>query len=86
MVDKGDYFLGPTAQDIQKLMDKISEEQKPRKTPRVKMKKIPSVIKSPYWRIGDSHVTEVTRSAVLFETTSVYMLYFERLDRKPLSK
>ncbi|KAM9921930.1 hypothetical protein OXX59_006183 [Metschnikowia pulcherrima] len=86
MVDKGDYFSGPTAQDIQKSMDKISEEQKPRKTPRVKMKKIPSVIKSPYWRIGDSHVTEVTRSAVLFETTSVYMLYFERLDRKPLSK
>ncbi|GEQ67933.1 hypothetical protein JCM33374_g1599 [Metschnikowia sp. JCM 33374] len=85
-VDDGDYFSAPSAQAIQKSMDKISDGQKPRKTPRVRMKKIPSVIKSPFWRIGDSHVTEVTRSAVLFETSSVYMLYFERLDRGQVTK
>lgn len=86
MVDEGDYFLAPSALDIQKLMDKISNGEKPKKVPRVKMKKIPSLIKSPYWRVGDSHVTEVTKSAVLFESSSAYMLYFERVDRKQVRK
>ncbi|OBA19569.1 cysteine proteinase [Metschnikowia bicuspidata var. bicuspidata NRRL YB-4993] len=84
MVDGGNYFLAPSALDIQKLMDKIARDQKPSRVSRVKMKKIPSLIKSPFWRVGDSHVTEATKSAVLFETTSVYMLYFERVDRKQL--
>lgn len=51
---------------------------------RVKMTKIPSLIKNPYWRISDSQITEVSRSAVLCETTSVYMLYYERVDRKQI--
>lgn len=49
---------------------------------KVKMKKIPTLIKHPYWRISDAQVTEVSRASVLCETESVYMLYYERVDRK----
>ncbi|KAK6197469.1 uncharacterized protein RJT21DRAFT_123288 [Scheffersomyces amazonensis] len=49
---------------------------------KVKMKKIPSVIKSPYWRISDATVVEVSKSQVLVETSSVYMIYYERVERK----
>lgn len=51
---------------------------------RVKMTKIPSLIKNPYWRISDSQITEVSKAAVLYETASVYMLYYERVDRKQI--
>lgn len=47
-----------------------------------KFKKISSVLKHPYWRISDSMITEVTKAAVLVETTSVYMLYYEREESK----
>jgi ubiquitin carboxyl-terminal hydrolase 16 len=47
----------------------------------VKMKKIPSIIKHPFWRISDSQVTEVSRNSVLWETSTVYMLYYERIDK-----
>lgn len=53
---------------------------------RVKMKKIPSLIKHPFWRISDSQVTEVSRASVLCETSSVYMLYYERVDRKHIKQ
>lgn len=71
-----EYFQLPTAEEILNQLKKVDEPSK------VKLKKIPSVIKHPYWRIGDSQIAEVSRSAVLFETTSVYMLYYERIDRK----
>lgn len=53
---------------------------------KVKMKKIPSLIKYPYWRISDSTISEVSGSAVLSETSSVYMLYYERVDRKQVRR
>lgn len=83
-----DYFNNPV--DPQALMTTLEEQkqqdeaQKQRNN--VKMKKIPTLIKSPYWRISDSVVTEVSRSAVLLETTTVYMLYYERVDRKQIKQ
>lgn len=44
----------------------------------VKMKKIPSLIKYPFWRISDAQVSEVSKENVLCETSTVYMLYYER--------
>lgn len=89
LIDDGDYFLGPTAEEIQNLLESIGQNQKNgshRRHSKVKMKKIPSLIKHPYWRVGDSQVMEVTKSAVLFETASVYMLYYERIDRKQIER
>ncbi|CUM56413.1 uncharacterized protein AC631_04442 [Debaryomyces fabryi] len=69
-----DYFSsfggGP-----QKTIPEVKEQKK------VKMRKIPSLIKHPFWRISDSQITEVSRSTVLWENASVYMLYYERVDR-----
>lgn len=65
--------------------EKLSSALKPESKP-VKMKKIPSVIKSPFWRISDSSVTEVGKENVLIEKTSVYMLYYERIDRKQIKR
>lgn len=48
----------------------------------IRMRKLPSVIKHPFWKVSDSQVTEVSTSAVLQETSTVYMLYYERIDRK----
>lgn len=48
---------------------------------KIKLKKIPSLLKNPYWRISDSVITEVTKASVLCETTSVYMLYYERVEK-----
>ncbi|RCK55749.1 Ubiquitin carboxyl-terminal hydrolase 16 [Candida viswanathii] len=59
-------------------------DKKPEK--KVKMKKIPTTISKPYWRISDANVTEVTRGAVLTEETTVYMLYYERVDRKQIKR
>lgn len=75
-----DYFQTPTADQIQTKLNNIKEESS--QGAKVKLRKIPSMMKHPYWRVGDSQVTEVSRSAVMFETTSVYMLYYERIDRK----
>lgn len=70
-----DYFSsfggGP-----QKTIPEDKEQSK-----KVKMRKIPSLIKHPFWRISDSEITEVSRSTVLWENSSVYMLYYERVDR-----
>lgn len=75
-----EYFQLPTAEEISSQLKRVDE--RPQTSSRVKLKKIPSIIKHPYWRVGDSQVLEVSKSAVLFETTSVYMLYYERIDRK----
>lgn len=70
-----DYFSsfggGP-----QKMIPEDNEQSK-----KVKMRKIPSLIKHPFWRISDSEISEVSRSTVLWENSSVYMLYYERVDR-----
>lgn len=87
LVDEGDYFLGPTPHDIQNLLNHLNLNKGTHKlalSATVKMKKIPSLMKNPYWRIGDSQVTEESRSAILFETASVYMLYYERIDRNQI--
>lgn len=80
---KNDYF---SSVDLEKSMsEKFSQktaEQEQASKEKVKMKKIPSLIKHPYWRISDAQVTEVSRASVLCETESVYMLYYERVDRK----
>lgn len=74
-----DYFNIPTAEDVNnQLNKKIAASDGSSK---VKLKKIPSMLKHPYWRVGDSQITEVSRSAVMLETSSVYMLYYERSDR-----
>ncbi|KGR04206.1 ubiquitin carboxyl-terminal hydrolase 16 [Candida albicans GC75] len=61
--------------------NKKQEEEK-----KVKMKKIPSIISKPYWRISDATVTEVSKASVLAEETTVYMLYYERVDRKQIKR
>lgn len=96
LLDKKDYFQPPTAHDIEKLFDKFTKlgfgasapAEEPAMGPasKVKMKKIPSLIRYPYWRIGDTHVQEVSKSAVLYETASAYMLYYERVDRKQIKR
>lgn len=75
-----DYFQIPSADEILSQLKKINEGDF--LSAKVKLKKIPSIIKHPYWRVGDAQISEVSRSAVMFETTSVYMLYYERIDRK----
>lgn len=85
-VEGGDYFQAPSAQDFQKLFHKFAQNNAHSTSSKIKMKKIPSVIKFPYWRIGDAQVSEVSKSAVMFETSSAYMLYFERLDRKQIKR
>lgn len=84
MVNEANYFHPPSAREIQQLFDKFSVKNDQHQSTQVKMKKIPSIIKFPYWRVGDAQVAEVSKSAVLFETASVYMLYFERVDRKQI--
>ncbi|EEQ39130.1 hypothetical protein CLUG_03258 [Clavispora lusitaniae ATCC 42720] len=83
LVDGGDYFH-LNARDVKEQLNNMSASE--HQTSRVKMKKIPSIIKFPFWRIGDAQVSEVSRSAVLFETSSVYMLYYERIDRKQIKR
>ncbi|ODQ83152.1 hypothetical protein BABINDRAFT_159600 [Babjeviella inositovora NRRL Y-12698] len=48
--------------------------------PKAKFKKLATYVKYPYWRISDSHVTEVSKSDVLSETNSVYMLFYQKSD------
>lgn len=93
LLDQKAYFQPPTAEDIAKLFDKFSKlgfaaaaPEPSVSTDKVKMKKIPSLIRYPYWRIGDSRVQEVSKAAVLFENTSAYMLYYERVDRKQVRR
>lgn len=81
-----DYFNAPV--NSQALFRSLEEQKEldatKEKSSKVKMKKIPTLIKSPYWRISDATITEVSRSAVLLETSTVYMLYYERVDRKQI--
>lgn len=95
LLDEKDYFQPPTAHDIEKSFDKFSKSgfgeapAPPAPTSsdkKVKMKKIPSTIRYPYWRIGDTHVQEVSKAAVMFENASAYMLYYERVDRKQVKR
>lgn len=95
LLDEKDYFQPPTAHDIEKSFDKFSKSgfgeapapPEPTSTNnKVKMKKIPSTIRYPYWRIGDTHVQEVSKAAVMFENVSAYMLYYERVDRKQVKR
>lgn len=72
-----DYFSSLGSQ-------KITTETSNEKPKKVKMRKIPSLIKHPFWRISDSEITEVSSSTVLWENSSVYMLYYERVDRKQI--
>lgn len=81
LVDDTDYFRPIDHQDIQKHLERSNAAPKHDKS-RVRLKKLASLIKLPFWRVGDASVSEVSKSAVLFETTSVYMLYFERIDRR----
>lgn len=86
MVNHGDYFLGPSISELNELLKgveiaKASAKVKSNLESKVKMKKIPSLIKTPFWKVGDSQVMEVSKSSVLLETASVYMLYYERVNR-----
>lgn len=83
LVDSGDYFQMPGL-ELQERLDNVKNEEVKSSQTKVKMKKLSSVIKHPYWRVGDAQVSEVSSSAVMFETASVYMLYYERLDQKQL--
>ncbi|KAK6465489.1 hypothetical protein DFJ63DRAFT_316702 [Scheffersomyces coipomensis] len=64
--------------------DAFNKKQSDQASSKVKMKKIPSIIKNPYWRISDSNVIEVSKRQVLVETSSVYMIYYERVERKQI--
>lgn len=78
-VDKDQGYFGSTSELTEHLNTKLKEE--PQEAKNVKLKKIPSMLKNPYWRISDSIITEVSKAAVLVETTSVYMLYYERIEK-----
>lgn len=73
-----DYFSKFSASSQETAQPNKEEPKK------VKMRKIPTLIKNPFWRISDSQITEVSRASVLCETSSVYMLYYERVDRKQI--
>lgn len=78
-VDKDDYFSSITPSESQQSQKNSVQKAEDL---RMKLQKIPSLIKHPFWRVGDAKVSEVTKSAVLLETGSVYMLYYERVLRK----
>lgn len=86
LVDGLDTNYFSSALAIAALEKSEAERRKNEPKNKVKMKKIPSLIKYPYWRISDSTTSEVTSSAVLSETSSVYMLYYERVDRKQVRR
>ena len=77
-----EYFSAELA--LAAISKSVHDSQNSQHSDKVKMKKIPSAIKQPYWRISDSKVTEVSRSTMMLEMTSVYMLYYERVDRKQI--
>ncbi|CUM66335.1 uncharacterized protein PRCAT00003997001 [Priceomyces carsonii] len=72
---ESDYFSKPMESD---------KAQSQNDDHTVRMKKIPSLIKHPFWKISDANVMEVSKASVLCETSSVYMLYYERVDRKQI--
>lgn len=80
VVDDG-YFSNPGLNTLNEQQSSQPQKDTGNNT-QIKMKKIPSLIKHPYWRISDAQVSEVSRASVLCETESVYMLYYERVDRK----
>lgn len=84
LVDQGDYFLGASAAELDEQLSKVKLSNDSMNNSKMKMKKIPSLIKHPFWKVGDSQVAEVSKSSVLLETASVYMLYYERADRKQI--
>lgn len=84
LVDQGDYFLGASVAELDEQLSKVKLSNDSMNNSRMKMKKIPSLIKHPFWKVGDSQVAEVSKSSVLLETASVYMLYYERADRKQI--
>lgn len=47
-------------------------------TNEIKMRKISSLIKNPFWRINDNNTSETSLQTVLNENSSVYMLFYER--------
>lgn len=83
-MDQGDYFLGASAAELDEQLSKVKLSNDSMNNSKMKMKKIPSLIKHPFWKVGDSQVAEVSKSSVLLETASVYMLYYERADRKQI--
>ncbi|OBA17765.1 uncharacterized protein OGAPODRAFT_98557 [Ogataea polymorpha] len=43
-------------------------------------KKLASSVKTPFWRINDSKITECSLSDVMDDSRAVYMLFYERVD------
>ncbi|KAG7706957.1 hypothetical protein KL930_003254 [Ogataea haglerorum] len=43
-------------------------------------KKLASSVKTPFWRISDSKITECSVSEVMDDSRAVYMLFYERID------
>ncbi|PVH14261.1 uncharacterized protein CXQ87_002389 [Candidozyma duobushaemuli] len=84
LVDQGDYFSGASVAELDEQLSKVKLSNDSMNNSKMKMKKIPSLIKHPFWKVGDSQVAEVSKSSVLLETASVYMLYYERADRKQI--
>ncbi|EGW34819.1 uncharacterized protein SPAPADRAFT_132302 [Spathaspora passalidarum NRRL Y-27907] len=65
---------------------KQSFNGKKHKENKIKVKKISSLINNPYWRISDARIQEVSTSYVLSEVTTVYMLFYERVDNKQIRR
>lgn len=84
LIDRDDYFQSPSVNDLEELLGKVklNRDQFERTKDKIRMKKIPTLIKHPFWKVGDAEVSEVSKPSVLLETASVYMLYYERTDRK----
>ncbi|RLV93150.1 Ubiquitin carboxyl-terminal hydrolase 16 [Spathaspora sp. JA1] len=65
---------------------KDSFHAKKPKENKLKVKKLSSLINNPFWRISDSRIQEVSTSYVLSEVTTVYMLFYERVDNKQVRR
>lgn len=78
------YFLKATA-DNESERPSYQPQTTASENHKIKMTKISSLMKHPYWKISDAQVSEVSRASVFCETASVYMLYYERVDRQQVS-
>lgn len=62
----------------EKSQAKPNSDNQKTNTNEIKMRKISSLIKNPFWRINDSNTSEASLQTVLNENRSVYMLFYER--------
>ncbi|CAI5758924.1 unnamed protein product [Candida verbasci] len=83
-LNKNNFDDAFASANFKKQFHEPKQSTKPKE--KVKMKKINSLITNPYWRISDANTSEVSTASVLAEEQTVYMLYYERVDRKQIRR